>query len=108
MPGSLVGAPLVCATAKALDSGVTRCGVGVAVLGAALMSGVGMAAGAHLANDRRGSWVLGAFAASAVGVTSVWAAASNDLPGAVFAVIPVSMLVTAVAVEQKTSPELPE
>lgn len=108
VPGSMVGASLVCATAKALDSGVTRCGIGDAVLGAALGSGVGMAVGAHLANDRRGSWIIGALATSAFGIASIWASASNDLPGATFAVIPVSMLVTAVAVEQETSPERPE
>lgn len=107
-PGFLVGAPFVCATAKALDSDVTRCGIGDAVLGAALGSGVGMAVGAHLANDGRGSLMIGALATSAVGIFSLLAAISYDLPGRVAVVIPVSMLATAVAVEQGTSPETPE
>lgn len=107
-PGFLVGARLVCATAKALDSDVTRCGIGNAVLGAAFGSGLGMVVGSHLANDRRGSLIIGALATSAVGIFSLLAAISYDVPGRVAVIIPASMLVTAVAVEQGTSPERPE
>lgn len=105
VPGAILGAPLVCATAKLMDPDVTRCGLGDSLLGAGLGSGIGMAVGAHLVNDRRGSWPIAALAATAIGGSLLWGAAAHDMPSAVLPFIPAMMLITAVAVEQRTGSE---
>jgi hypothetical protein len=70
------------------------------ILGTLAGEALGVAAGVHLANGRRGSLPVGAL--TSAGILAVGLVAGNDVPE-MLVVVPVSQIVAAITVERRTA-----
>lgn len=95
--GGLASVAVVCRG----DGPTDFCGL-VAIPGAALGMTLGMPAGVHLANDRRGSLVTGILGTLAAGGAVVGLAALTDV-GEIVLLMPAVQLVTAIGIERATA-----
>lgn len=101
--GVVAGAIIGSGVDKANGCGEDWCGLTGALAGASIGSTVLTPLGAHLANGRRGRF--GPSLAAAVGGTvALWALAEGTDTGEMVLLIPLSHVITSVAVEVTTSP----
>lgn len=104
LAGGALGADLTCAGAEPVDD---LCFLPGAFLGGTVGMSLGVPTGVHLANGRRGDWLLGTAASLTVWGAGVglMAAMGFEGPGALatFAAVPLGQLVAATAIERDTS-----
>lgn len=104
LAGGLLGGDLTCAGAEPEDD---LCFLPGAFLGGTVGMSLGVPTGVHLADGRRGDWLLGTAASMTVWGAGVglMAAMGFEGPGAVvtFAAVPLGQLVATTAIERDTS-----
>lgn len=103
MVGGLAGA-LVGVSIEAASTADCRewCGMAGGAFGFLAGETLGLSAGVHLGNDKRGSFALTALAAGAVFVGGIWLAES--VPGVALVIaIPTTQLILATEVQRRTA-----